>query len=289
MPSRRDFVRTFAGATAGAYVMSRGIDGHLSALQAPAARRQVTIGGKTGTGHRYPLSLRDRRDGHRQGDTAGERGRRWREPGPRAATSSAHGQDRRRRPGADHQRLLVVRSERPRSCRPHRQGAERGAREVGLDAPAAVRGDGISRAAASRSRSATARGRRQAARTARRLDRRTRQWRGSVAAEVRPILGQGRGARRARGDASGRRRQHPQGGCAARAGRSREHHRQSARDDVLPFPADLRRHLRQVPGAACLRGTRRWLSAVLPRTIGSGVRSAEQREVREQEETQRVP
>ena len=47
MPSRRDFVRTFAGATAGAYVMSRGVGGHLSALQAPAARRQVTIGGKT--------------------------------------------------------------------------------------------------------------------------------------------------------------------------------------------------------------------------------------------------
>ena len=45
MASRRDFVRTFAGATAGAYVMSRGF-GHVSALQAPAARREVTIGGK---------------------------------------------------------------------------------------------------------------------------------------------------------------------------------------------------------------------------------------------------
>jgi aminocarboxymuconate-semialdehyde decarboxylase len=46
MPGRRDFVRTFAGATAGAYVMSRGFDGYAAALQAPAARRQVSIGGK---------------------------------------------------------------------------------------------------------------------------------------------------------------------------------------------------------------------------------------------------
>jgi aminocarboxymuconate-semialdehyde decarboxylase len=45
MRSRRDFVRTIAGATAGAYVMSRGFDGRVSALQAPAARRQVTIAG----------------------------------------------------------------------------------------------------------------------------------------------------------------------------------------------------------------------------------------------------
>ena len=48
MPSRRDFVRAFAGATAGAYVMSRGF-GHVSALQAPAARREVTGSGASVT------------------------------------------------------------------------------------------------------------------------------------------------------------------------------------------------------------------------------------------------
>ena len=44
MPSRRDFVKAFAGATAGAYVVSRGFE-NVPALQAQS-RREVTIGGK---------------------------------------------------------------------------------------------------------------------------------------------------------------------------------------------------------------------------------------------------
>ena len=44
MPNRRDFFKTVAGATAGLYVAGRGFPA--SALQAPAARRQVSIGGR---------------------------------------------------------------------------------------------------------------------------------------------------------------------------------------------------------------------------------------------------
>ena len=47
MPTRRDFVRTVAGATAGLYVSGRDrFGGRVWALQAPPARRQVTIGGQ---------------------------------------------------------------------------------------------------------------------------------------------------------------------------------------------------------------------------------------------------
>ena len=44
MANRRDFFRSIAGATAGAYVMSRG--GEPTVAQAPPARRQVSIGGR---------------------------------------------------------------------------------------------------------------------------------------------------------------------------------------------------------------------------------------------------
>ena len=44
MSSRRDFFKTLAGATAGMYVAGRGVS--VSALQAPPARRQVSIGGR---------------------------------------------------------------------------------------------------------------------------------------------------------------------------------------------------------------------------------------------------
>src|SRR5688572_24357253 len=43
MSNRRDFLKTAAAATAGFYVGGRGFS---AAAQAPAARRQVTIGGK---------------------------------------------------------------------------------------------------------------------------------------------------------------------------------------------------------------------------------------------------
>ena len=44
MPNRRDFFKSVAGATAGAYVMGRG--GGAAARQAPPARRQVSIAGR---------------------------------------------------------------------------------------------------------------------------------------------------------------------------------------------------------------------------------------------------
>ena len=44
MPNRRDFFKRVAGATAGAYVMGRG--GDAAAVQAPPARRQVSIAGR---------------------------------------------------------------------------------------------------------------------------------------------------------------------------------------------------------------------------------------------------
>ena len=44
MPNRRHFFKTLAGATAGMYVMGRGETA--AALQAPAARRQVMVGGR---------------------------------------------------------------------------------------------------------------------------------------------------------------------------------------------------------------------------------------------------
>ena len=172
-------------------------------------------------------------------------------------------------------------------AQPHRAGAERGAREVGLDASRSLRRDGLGGAAASRSRGAAARGRRQASRPARRVDRRARERRRSLAAEVRPVLGQGRRARRARRHASRRRGQHHQGRRAARPRRSRQHHRQPARDDLLPLAIDLRRHVRQVPGASCLRRARRRLSAVISRQDRSRVRRPRQRQLRQQAQAER--
>jgi hypothetical protein len=58
MPGRRDFVRSFARATAGAYVMSRAFDGPLSAPQMPAARREVTVGGRgTDVPFNWPVTV----------------------------------------------------------------------------------------------------------------------------------------------------------------------------------------------------------------------------------------
>ena len=74
-------------------------------------------------------------------------------------------------------------------------------------------------------------------------------------------------------------------GALARARRSRQHHRQSARDDLLPVAPDLRRDAGQVPRPPRLRRARRRLPAVLSRTDRSGVRRARQRELRQQEES----
>ena len=84
---------------------------------------------------------------------------------------------------------------------------------------------------------------------ARRHRRRPRERREPVAAEVRSVLGQGGRDGRARVHASNGSAESPQGGRARRRRRPRQHRRQPARDDGLPVAADLRRHVRQVPRA----------------------------------------
>ena len=119
----------------------------------------------------------------------------------------------------------------------HRARPERGAGAVGRGAPRSVRGDGVRGAAASRSRRRAARGRREAAGPARRLDRRARRRRGRDAAEVRPVLGQGGGAGRAGVHAPERIAEPRQAERPGRPRRSRQHHRQPARDHLLSLAA----------------------------------------------------
>ena len=106
---------------------------------------------------------------------------------------------------------------RPRARDGDRQDAERGAGQVGVRAPGSLRGDDVRGAAVPRPGGPTARGRRQAARAARRDDRRARERRGLSGAEVRPVLGEGRRARRDRVHAPQRVGEHHQAGRAAAA------------------------------------------------------------------------
>ncbi len=89
----------------------------------------------------------------------------------------------------------------------------------------------LGRAAVSRPRGRAARARREEPRRARRLDRRPRRQRAADVGEIRSVLGEGRGARRAGVHASEQRAQHRARRCARRPRRPRQHRRQSARDD----------------------------------------------------------
>ena len=100
---------------------------------------------------------------------------------------------------------------------------------------------------------------------ARRVDRRPRRRRAAADAEVRSVLGQGRGARRAGVHAPEQRGEHRARRRARRPRRLRQHRRQSARDDRVPEPHDLRRHARPVPEAQGLRRARRRISHVVSR------------------------
>ena len=160
MTNRRAFCRTVAGA-AGALVL------------APPFHAGTRSGGASSShdrrpareGHRHPLPLRHPGSGGGRQEHAAGQSRWWRrrQPGAGATAPGAHGQDRCRRAGAHHQRLLVVCS-RSRSRAEDRAGAERRPREVGQDAPGSICRDGLRCAAVSRSRRAAARGRRQASR-----------------------------------------------------------------------------------------------------------------------------
>ena len=132
-------------------------------------------------------------------------------------------------------------------ARAHRQGPERRAREVGRAQSRSLRRAGVGGAAASRSGGAAARGRRQAARACA-----ARRSAGTSTARICRCRSTTRSGPRPPSSAcscscipaapttSSRR-------ARSRPRRSRQHHRQPARDDLLPVAADLRRHLRQVP------------------------------------------
>ncbi len=117
--------------------------------------------------HRHARALRhssDRRGGR---DALAVEWRWGRRQHPRPRTAPGHGLAGRRRAGAEHQRLLVVRR-RARSRAWDRTCAERGAGQVGGGASGSVRGARVGRPAASRPRGRTARGRGEAARASRR-------------------------------------------------------------------------------------------------------------------------
>ena len=217
MPNRRDFLKAVVAGAAGTYVMSRGgTDTVAAASQAQPARRQVMVGGRRvrviDVHAHCVIPVEEIVKGTPLAKMGGGAGTEH----PRPAASAAHGSARRRCPGAEHQWLLVVRGRsRPRT--PDRSGAERGTGEVGGGTPRSLCRVGLGCLAVSRSGGRSAPGRGQAAGPSRSLNRRARERRGSLAPEVRPVLGEGRGARGSGLHAPRRREQYRQRG-RARAG-----------------------------------------------------------------------
>ena len=268
---RRHFVTSLAGATAGAYAMGRSGGAALGQTPAAAKRREVSIAGKRikviDVHCHCVVDVADVVKGTPLAKSGGGGGNQVLGPQRLQIMDQQ---------GVDVQALTIngywwYAADRDLARRIV-QVAERGAGEVGGGAPGSVRRARVGRAAASGSGGRAARARRQAAGAARRHDRRSRQRRGRLAAEVRSVLGQGGRARRAGVHAPGRRGQHPPRGRAARTRRSRQHHRQPARDHLLLHAVDLRRHARQVPRPEGLRRARRRLPAVLSRAHRRGVR-----------------
>ena len=255
VPHRRDFLKTLAAGAAGACATGRGYGPASALAQATRPRRQVTVAGR-------PVTVIDVHahcvipvEDIVKGTPLAERGGGGNGVlGP--ARLAGDGRAGRRRPDADHQRLLVVHG-RSRAGRPDRVGAERGTGEWVAAHPDRFVGDGVGGAAASRPRGRAARRRRQAARAARRVDRRPCERRGPARCRSSTPSGPRRPSSACRCF------MHPGGaeniirdGRAARPRRPRQHHRQPARDDLLPVAADLRRHARPVSRpAACARRT----------------------------------
>ena len=204
-------------------------------------------------GDRRPRALRHPGHDIVKGTPLAKMRRRRRRQHPRPAASADHGSAGRRRPGAQHQRLLVVRGRsRPRA--PDRRGAERGARASGW------RRIPIASSRWRRWRCSIPIWPPSSSRTAsKRLGLRGASIGGHVngedlslpkydpfwakAAELGVLVFM-----------------HPGGadnivkdGALRGPRRSRQHHRQSARDDLLPVAADLRRDARQVSRPARLR------------------------------------
>ena len=87
-----------------------------------------------------------------------------------------------------------------------------------------------------------------------------------------PVLGKGRGARRAAVHAPAAGARHDAEPAAAGERWAGQHHWQSARDDRVPLAPDLRGDARSLPGPQDLRGARRRLPGVVQRPIGCLVR-----------------
>ena len=111
MANRRDFFKTVAGAAAGSYVAGRGSSA--SAVQAPAARRQVSIARQARARRGHPLA-RDRARGRSRPGLNTEYAKQGGRPPARSRSRRADRQAGDRHPGAEHQRLLVVRGQGPR-------------------------------------------------------------------------------------------------------------------------------------------------------------------------------
>ena len=172
--------------------------------------------------------------------------------------------------GDQRQRLLVVGHQGPGPRSRHLSAPQRHAREGGARLSGTALWHGVGSAAVSGPCRRDAAGRGQE-RRAWRDRRRPRPEREPVGADVRPVLGEGRRDGRARLHASERFREPPQRRRPRRTRRPRQHRRQPARDDRLPVAADLRRHVRQVPGAEGVRRARRRVPAVVPRPHRSRV------------------
>ena len=164
-----------------------------------------------------------------------------------AQTSEAFPDDGRlghRHASPQHQPNLVCGG--ARRGRPGDQDAERSARRAVRQVSGPVRGLRFGGVAVSRSGRRAARRRREEVQPARRGHRGTRQRRRAVRAQVRPVLEEGRGVRRAGFHASA-----GDSGNEQAAGGQRsldERDRQSTRDHDLSFASDLRRNVGSFPG-----------------------------------------
>ena len=237
----------------------------------PPARRQVSIAGK----RVRVVDIHSHATVPEVDPVVAEH--RVREAGRRAAARPrprrADRQAGDRHPGAQHQRLLVVRGQGPRSRRPDRPRAERGAREVRVAVPGSVR------------------------RRWRRARCSSRIWRRSSSRTASSVYGLRAAA--IGGHVNGEDLSlpkfdpfwakaaelgvvvfmHPGGaeniiktGAFRGRGDLGQHHRQPARDHLFPVAADLRRDARQVPDAEGVRRARRRLPAVVPGPQRGGVR-----------------
>ena len=216
MTNCRHFLRTVAGTVAGGCVM--GLDLVDGATQSSAARRQVTIGNRrirvVDIHAHWKMALPEIVKGTPLEKTAPPFV--MRSPGPGLAERIAI-MDKM---GVD---VAVISinyywwnlSTDPRLGARHLYGAQRGAGQMDTPLSRPAGGPRVGAAPVPRPRRRAAAGRGDTARRARRHRRRPRRRRAGDLAQVRPVLGQGRGTRPARVHASRRCGQRRQGGATS--------------------------------------------------------------------------